>query len=98
MMRIRFSEIANNELADACDWYEQQQDGLGHVSRVPCEMPRARLPGHRYCFQSSWKIYGALRYESVSLYLALRAARGGGLVRGGFAPTSPPGLLGRASQ
>ena len=29
MMRIRFSEIANNELVDACDWYEQQQDGLG---------------------------------------------------------------------
>jgi plasmid stabilization system protein ParE len=29
MMRIRFSEIANNELADACDWYGQQQDGLG---------------------------------------------------------------------
>jgi len=28
-MRIRFSEIANNELADACDWYERQQDGLG---------------------------------------------------------------------
>ena len=28
-MRIRFSEIANNELTDACDWYEQQQVGLG---------------------------------------------------------------------
>jgi len=28
-MRIRFSEIANNELVDACDWYEQQQEGLG---------------------------------------------------------------------
>jgi len=28
-MRIRFSEIANSELADACDWYEQQQEGLG---------------------------------------------------------------------
>jgi hypothetical protein len=28
-MRIRFSEIANNELIDACDWYEQQQVGLG---------------------------------------------------------------------
>ena len=29
MMRIRFSELANNELVDACDWYERQQDGLG---------------------------------------------------------------------
>jgi plasmid stabilization system protein ParE len=29
MMRIRFSEIANNELVDAFDWYERQQDGLG---------------------------------------------------------------------
>jgi len=28
-MRMRFSEIANNELADACDWYERQQEGLG---------------------------------------------------------------------
>lgn len=28
-MRIRFSEIANSELADARDWYEQQQEGLG---------------------------------------------------------------------
>lgn len=29
MMRIRFSEIANNELSDAGDWYERQQGGLG---------------------------------------------------------------------
>lgn len=29
MMRIRFSEIANIELVDACDWYERQQAGLG---------------------------------------------------------------------
>ena len=29
MMRIRFSEFANNELVDACDWYERQQAGLG---------------------------------------------------------------------
>jgi plasmid stabilization system protein ParE len=29
MMQIRFSELANNELVDACDWYERQQDGLG---------------------------------------------------------------------
>lgn len=28
-MRVRFSEIANNELIDACDWYELQQEGLG---------------------------------------------------------------------
>ncbi len=29
MMRIRFSEFANNELKDACGWYERQQAGLG---------------------------------------------------------------------
>jgi hypothetical protein len=29
MMQIRFSEIANDELADSCDWYERQQEGLG---------------------------------------------------------------------
>ena len=28
-MQIRFSEFAHNELLDACDWYEQQQVGLG---------------------------------------------------------------------
>lgn len=28
-MRIRFSEIAKNELKDAYDWYERQQTGLG---------------------------------------------------------------------
>jgi len=29
MTRIRFAEIAKNELKDACDWYERQQPGLG---------------------------------------------------------------------
>ncbi len=29
MSRVRFSEFANNELMDACNWYEQQQPGLG---------------------------------------------------------------------
>lgn len=28
-MHIRFAEIANAEMTDACDWYEQQQPGLG---------------------------------------------------------------------
>ncbi|MEQ1837540.1 MAG: type II toxin-antitoxin system RelE/ParE family toxin [Candidatus Nitrotoga sp.] len=28
-MRIRFSEVARDELNDACDWFEQQQAGLG---------------------------------------------------------------------
>ena len=28
-MQIRFAEAANDELVDACDWYEQQQTGLG---------------------------------------------------------------------
>jgi len=29
MKRVRLSEFANNELTDACDWYERQQSGLG---------------------------------------------------------------------
>ncbi|MDP1996999.1 MAG: hypothetical protein Q8J90_07345 [Gallionella sp.] len=28
-MRIRFAEAANDELNDACDWFERQQSGLG---------------------------------------------------------------------
>ena len=28
-MKIRFAEVASNELVDARDWYEQQQTGLG---------------------------------------------------------------------
>lgn len=28
-MHIRFAEIASDEMADTCDWYEQQQSGLG---------------------------------------------------------------------
>lgn len=29
MKRIRFSEFANIELLDACDWYDRQQVGMG---------------------------------------------------------------------
>ncbi len=28
-MRIRFAEAANDELNEACDWFERQQSGLG---------------------------------------------------------------------
>ena len=28
-MRIRFAEAANDELNEACDWFERQQPGLG---------------------------------------------------------------------
>lgn len=33
-MRIRFAEAANNELNDACDWFERQQSGLGERFRI----------------------------------------------------------------
>jgi len=33
-MRIRFAEAANNELNDACEWFERQQSGLGERFRV----------------------------------------------------------------
>ncbi len=32
-MRIRFAEAANDELNDACDWFERQQSGLGERFR-----------------------------------------------------------------
>jgi len=28
-MRVRFAEAANDELNDACGWFERQQSGLG---------------------------------------------------------------------
>ena len=28
-MRVRFAEAANDELNEACDWFERQQSGLG---------------------------------------------------------------------
>ena len=28
-MRIRFAEAANDELNEACEWFERQQSGLG---------------------------------------------------------------------
>ena len=28
-MQIRFAEIANTELVEVCEWYEQRQTGLG---------------------------------------------------------------------
>ena len=51
MTQIRFSEIANDELIDACDWYERQQEELGlrfksavrdaarQISRTPLLFP-----------------------------------------------------------
>lgn len=33
-MRIRFAEAANDELNDACDWFERQQTGLGERFRT----------------------------------------------------------------
>jgi plasmid stabilization system protein ParE len=32
-MQIRFSEAANNELDEACEWFELQQPGLGERFR-----------------------------------------------------------------
>lgn len=46
MMRIRFSEAANNELNDACDWFDLQQPGLG--ARFRHEVREATLRIARY--------------------------------------------------
>ena len=32
-MRVRFAEAANDELNEACDWFERQQPGLGQRFR-----------------------------------------------------------------
>lgn len=45
-MLIRFAEAANNELNDACDWFEQQQAGLG--VRFRDEVREATLRIARY--------------------------------------------------
>jgi plasmid stabilization system protein ParE len=70
-MRIRFSEIANSELIDACDWYEQQQAGLGarfrndvreatlRIARSPQLFPIEREDVRRYVMN---RFPYALRY------------------------------------
>jgi len=59
-MHIRFAEIANDELADTCDLYEQQQPGLGlrfkssvreasiRISRTPLLFPIETEDVRRY--------------------------------------------------
>ena len=44
-MRVRFSEIANNELCDACDWYERQQEGLGLRFKVAVREATRQIVG-----------------------------------------------------
>jgi plasmid stabilization system protein ParE len=39
--RIRFAEAANDELKEACDWFERQQSGLG--ARFKREVREAAL-------------------------------------------------------
>jgi len=50
MMRIRFFEAANNELNDACDWFEQQQSGLGLRFRSDVREAALRIAGSPLLF------------------------------------------------
>ena len=50
MIRIRFSEAANNELNDACDWFEQQQSGLGLRFRSDVREAALRIAGSPLLF------------------------------------------------
>lgn len=44
-MRIRFAEAANIELLDACEWYEQQQAGLGERFKSDVREGALRIAG-----------------------------------------------------
>lgn len=59
-MQIRFSEIANNELIDACDWYERQQTGLG--SRFRNDVREAALRIARFPFLFPVELEDVRRY------------------------------------
>lgn len=74
MTQIRFSEIANDELIDACDWYERQQEGLGLRFKNAVRDAAQRIARTPLLFQL--ELEDVRRYESVSLYLALCGARG----------------------
>jgi plasmid stabilization system protein ParE len=56
MMRIRFAEAANNELNDACDWFEQQQAGLG--ARFRDEVREATLRIARFPYTLRYVLRG----------------------------------------
>lgn len=64
MMRIRFSEIANNELIDACDWYERQQAGLGLRFRSDVREAALRIAGSPLLFP--------VELEDVRRYVMIR--------------------------
>lgn len=59
-MQIRFSEIANNELIDACDWYERQQTGL--ESRFRNDVREAALRIARFPFLFPVELADVRRY------------------------------------
>jgi hypothetical protein len=40
-MKIRFLSIAQKELNDAVDWYNEQSDGLGHEFLDALDLDRA---------------------------------------------------------
>ncbi len=49
-MQIRFSEAANDELNDACDWFERQQSGLGLRFRNDVRKATLRIAGSLLLF------------------------------------------------
>jgi plasmid stabilization system protein ParE len=74
MMRIRFSEIANNELVDACDWYERQQDELRsrfksavrQIARTPLLFPVELEDVRRYVMNRfPYTLRYVLRWDEV---------------------------------
>ena len=70
MMRIRFSEIAHNELIDACDWYERQQAGLG--ARFRAEVRNAAIRIERSPLLFPVEFYEVRRYVMNRFPYSLR--------------------------
>jgi plasmid stabilization system protein ParE len=70
MMRIRFSEAANDELNDACAWFEQQQPGLGE--RFRNEVREAALRVARYPLLFPVELEDVRRYAMTRFPYTLR--------------------------
>lgn len=49
-MQIRFAESANDELNDACDWFDRQQSGLGTRFRSDVHEAALRIAGSPLLF------------------------------------------------
>lgn len=69
-MRIRFAEAANDELNDACDWFERQQSGLGDRFRSDVREATRLIAGSPLLFPV--ELEDVRRYVMVRFSYTLR--------------------------